>query len=100
MPILAEIEELIDQCTWEWTTVGGHKGNRVTGPNGNSIFLPAAGCPYGTSVNSLGSYGHYWSGTLFEGYSYYAYYLYFYNGSVYWNYGSRYYGFSVRPVSE
>ena len=100
LPTLAEIQELKDKCKWEWTTVGGHKGYRVTGPNGNSIFLPAAGYRYGTSVDDQGSYGYYWSGTLGEGDKYGAYCLYFYYGIAGWGINSRYFGHSVRPVSE
>ena len=100
MPTLAECKELINKCTWTWTTYNGVEGQKVTGPNGNSIFLPFAGYRYGAGVSSQGSYGGYWSGTLDEGGSYYAYYLYFSNGNVYWHNYFRYYGHSVRPVSE
>ena len=47
-PALAELRELKDKCTWKWTEVNGVKGQTVTGPNGNSIFLPAAGLMNGT----------------------------------------------------
>ena len=100
LPTLTEIQELIDKCNWEWTTEGGHKGYRVTGPNGNSIFLPAAGYRYGSSVYDQGSFGYYWSGTLDEGSSYDAFCLYFGGGYVRWGGGYRSYGRSVRPVSE
>lgn len=100
MPTLAECQELIDKCTWTWTTYNGVKGQKVTGPNGNSIFLPAAGYRDGTSVDGQGSYGYYWSGTLYEGLSYYAYCLHFRYGDAGWDGNSRYYGLSVRPVSE
>ena len=43
MPTKAEQDELRNNCTWTWTTLNGVDGYRVTGPNGNSIFLPAAG---------------------------------------------------------
>lgn len=97
MPTLAECQELINKCNWTWMTYNGVKGNKVTGPNGNSIFLPAAGYRYGTSVGDQGSGGYYWSGTLYEGDSYYAYFLYFYG-----NVGTTFatFGRSVRPVSE
>ena len=101
MPTLAECQELVDKCTWTWTTYNGVEGQKVTGPNGNSIFLPAAGYRYGTSVYDLGSIGYYCSGTLNEGYSSDAYCLFFRNGDVYWDYFDfRYIGHSVRPVSE
>ena len=100
MPTWAECQELIDKCTWTWTTYNGVKGQKVTGPNGNSIFLPAAGYRNGTSVYDQGSYGRYRSGTLREGDISYAYSLYFSVGLVGWDGNRRSYGRSVRPVSE
>ncbi len=60
LPTEAEIRELVDKCQWEWTTIEGHSGYKVTGPNGNSIFLPAAGCRYGALLINAGKYGNYW----------------------------------------
>ena len=100
MPTLAECKELINKCTWTWTTYNGVEGQKVTGPNGNSIFLPAAGYRDGTGVNYRGSGGTCWSGTLDEGLSSCACYLYFGYGRVYWNGDNRIVGRSVRPVSE
>lgn len=94
-----ELSELRSKCTWTWITYKGINGYKVTGPNGNSIFLPAAG-DRKTSLYGQGSGGHYWSGTLSEDYSYDAWRLYFYNGyhSLKY-YGSyRYLGVTVRPV--
>ena len=54
MPTRDEIKELNDNCTWQWTTLNGVNGYRVTGPNGNSIFLPAAGYCYGTELSCRG----------------------------------------------
>ncbi len=99
MPTKAEMEELKEKCTWTWTTQGGKSGYKVTGPNGKSIFLPAAGYRYGSSLDGAGEYGHYWSSSAFDG-TRSAYNLSFDSSGhcVYW--GRRYYGFSVRPVSE
>lgn len=66
IPTADELQELCDKCTWEWTTVNGQNGNRVTGPNGNSIFLPATGM-YNYSGYDLalsGNSGYIWSSTL------------------------------------
>ena len=71
MPTMVEQEELRNNCFWEWTTVNGVNGYNVIGPNGNSIFLPAAGCRYGTYVYNICSSGYYWSGSL-SGYSSYV----------------------------
>ncbi len=98
MPTLTEQIELLDNCTWEWTTQNGVNGRKVTGPNGNSIFLPAAGYRYGSSLSSAGSYGYFWSSSLNESHPYGAYILYFYSVSYDWGYYGRYYGRSVRAV--
>ncbi|MCQ2313424.1 MAG: fibrobacter succinogenes major paralogous domain-containing protein [Paludibacteraceae bacterium] len=106
MPTKAEQDELrnTDNCTWEWKT--NYNGTGVNGylvtskKNGNSIFLPASGCRFVSSVSDVGSYGYYWSSSLFEDYSYYAYYFYFYSVNVDWYYNNRYYGRSVRPVCQ
>ena len=64
-----------------------------------AVFLPAAGFRNGTSVSSVGSYGYYWSSSYLN--STYAFNLFFYSGSVYpGSSDRRYYGFSVRLVSE
>ena len=78
LPTKKELEELEENCTWTWTTQGGNKGYKVTGPNGNSIFLPAAGCRIGSLLAFEGSSGRYWSSTP-DG-DYHAYYLGFYDG--------------------
>ena len=42
-PSKAQFDELRSQCTWTWTEIQGVEGFEVTGPNGNSIFLPETG---------------------------------------------------------
>ena len=100
MPTNAEQEELLNNCTWTWTTQNGVNGYSVEGPNGNCIFLPAAGYRYGSALSSAGSYGYYWSSTPYENFGSYACNLYFYSGShgLYYNY--RRDGQSVRPILE
>ena len=100
MPTNAEFEELLKKCTWTWTSQGVHEGYKVTGPNGNSIFLPAADWRYGTDRDNGGENGYYWSSTLSSSGSYYARYLYFCSSSHHTDYGSRRLGRSVRPVTE
>ena len=97
MPTKTEMHELIDNCTWVWLLQNGTMGYKVTGPNGSSIFLPAAGCRSGSSLLSAGSYGYYWSSTP-DG-STYAYDLHFGNGHYVSSDGCNY-GFTVRPVRE
>ena len=100
MPTKAEQDELRDNCTWTWTTQNGVNGYKVTGPNGNCIFLPAAGYRDGTEVNYRGSIGYYWSSSLYSSYSDHAYFLRFSSGNPRWYVFHRYYGFPVRPVSK
>ena len=100
MPTKIEFEELIDNCTWRWMGKLGYKGYMVTGPNGNSIFLPAAGYRYGTSLYYAGSNGYYWSSTPYGSSTQYAYRLYFSSDSHFADWYRRNNGLSVRPVSE
>ena len=103
MPTYAEIDELIDNCTWKWTTYKGTKGKLVTSKkNGNSIFLPAAGYRDVTNLYFAGSCGHYWSSSLVSGSPHMAWLMNFSSLSDY-VYRSEYFrfsGFSVRPVSD
>ena len=101
LPTKAEFQELIDKCTWTWTTQGGHNGYKVTSKtNGKSIFLPAAGWRLGASPYRVGERGYYWSSTPNENTTDDAYSLYFNSSRLYTNWDSRYYGDSVRPVVE
>lgn len=100
MPTREQMEELVDRCEWEWIQVNGVNGYKLTGPNGNSIFLPAAGFRLGPSLYNAGVFGNYWGSTPFEDNSYYAYYLYFDSGTQYVYWCSRLCGLSVRPVLE
>ena len=106
MPTKAELDELrnTSNCTWEWTTVNGVNGYKVTskvsGYVGNSIFLPASGYRYRSSLSYVGSYGDYWSSELGTDGSDIAYYLDFDSGNVDWDGGDRYWGQSVRPVAQ
>ena len=98
MPTEAELEELCNECVWIWTAQNGVNGYRVTGPNGNSIFLPASGCRYGKDSFGSGYNGFYWFGSLLSYDSNYAYHLYFSEDNFEYNNNYRCYGLSVRPV--
>ncbi len=98
MPTDEEWSELMDKCTWTWTTQNGVNGRLVTGLNGNTIFLPAAGSRRGTSLYNVGSHGYYWSSSLGTSLSRHALGVDFYSVYVYRDLGNRYYGQSVRPV--
>ena len=100
MPTFEELNELLTKCTWTWMSQNGIDGYKVTGPNGNSIFLPAAGYRSGSSLNDAGGYGYYWSSTPHESNSDIAVSLGFSSGYHYMGNYYRYYGRSVRPVLE
>ena len=103
MPTRAERDELRDtnNCTWTWTTQNGVNGYKVTSVvNGNSIFLPAAGCCYNGSLNNAGSGGYYWSSSLDTSLSDRAYAVFFYSSDVNWYSYGRDTGRSVRAVCE
>ena len=100
LPTKNEMQELVDFCSWTWTTQNGVNGYSVEGPNGNSIFLPAAGYRYGSSLDNAGSVGYYWSSTPHEDYDDRACFLLF-NSSFHGMDGSyRGRGLSVRPILE
>lgn len=63
LPTKKEFEELKKNCTWVFTTQGGHNGFLVTGPNGRQIFFPFSGHYYGDSISHLGTRVSYWSST-------------------------------------
>ncbi len=101
MPTNAECQELKDNCTWTWTTQGGHNGYRVTSKkNGNSIFLPAAGWYFGSSPLNQGEGGYYWSSTPYGSNAEGAYCLYFDSSDHDVDWGNRYRGHTVRPVCD
>lgn len=107
MPTTEEQQELIDNCTWTWTTQNGVYGYKVTskksGYTNKSIFLPAAGYLVYSSLYFAGSYGLYWSSSLCMDSPYNSYNaldVYFSSDDVYWNLNNRRAGFSVRPVCQ
>ena len=100
LPTMDEFEELQYKCKWKRITQGSKECYKVIGPNGNSIFLSAAGFCCGSKLYNAGKFGYYWSSSPHESYDNYAYYSYFLSSyfrgkSIY-----SYYGHSVRPVSE
>ena len=101
MPTKDEMYELLDNCTWTWTTQDGKNGYEVKSKtNGNAIFLPAAGFREGSEFDSAGSLGIYWSSSLNELNSHSASPIKFDSGEKGWYYFGRYryYGYPIRPV--
>ncbi|MBQ9201812.1 MAG: Ig-like domain-containing protein [Bacteroidales bacterium] len=107
MPTDAEWRELLEKCSWTWTSNYNGTGvagrivtSNVEGYKDKSIFLPAAGGRSVTSLSDAGSRGYYWSSSLLTDYPGYAWNVVFYSGYASWGVDNRYFGFSVRPVSE
>lgn len=99
MPTEAEFKELMNKCTWVWTSMNGVSGYRITSAfNGNSIFLPATGYSNAKSVNYAGREGYYWTASLSESYSYSARYVYLSQKAFRIGRYRRNYGQAVRPV--
>lgn len=99
IPIFAEWTELMNNCTWTWTTQNGVNGMLVSANNGNSIFLPAAGYSSEAALFChAGTVGNYWSSSLLTDYSRDALGVEFYSTAVSGCSDHRYLGLSVRPV--
>lgn len=94
-----EWQELMENTTVTWTTRNGVYGRKFRASNGKSIFLPATGYRYDSSLYYAGEYGFYWSSTLDTGYPGNAWYFNFdsYNQDMR-NGRYRNNGFSVRAV--
>lgn len=109
MPTLDEIQELENECTFSRgiSTLNGVAGQLITGPNGNSIFLPFAGRRYSIPTNpslniyDVGTVGVFWSGTFREQSKYYygAYTLTTGYPSLS-SQSDRYHGHPIRPVKS
>lgn len=100
MPTKDDFYELVRYCSWSWIQRGGDMGYIVTGPNGNRIFLPAAGYKDGATIYIDAYIGNYWTSSLDTGNPSSAWVLYFDSSNIelykYYRYGGR----SVRPVTE
>lgn len=100
MPTTAQIDELAKETTKAWTAINGFKGVRLTGPNGKSIFLPAAGKFSWAEHKYPDTVGYYWSCRL-SGYDHpnCAWYFIIHSGGMsYANDGVRSEGYAVRAV--
>ena len=98
MPTYGQLNELLTKCTWTRTEQNGVNGRLVTGPNGNTLFLPYAGHFSYSTLLDQGT-GEYWTRTLVSNDDpHYAIDMYFYSLKVYWTRTDRRFGLSVRPV--
>lgn len=104
MPTREEFKELWEKCVWKWTTLNEVNGELITGPNGNSIFLPAAGyCDEEEIARKCNSYGGCWSTALVEYDCTGAYGIAFDDEDFFTGddvHETRYCGSSIRPVTD
>lgn len=104
MPTKDEVNELCEMCSWQWTSINGVNGYKVTGPNGNFIFLPAAGFKLifeDENIRYRDELCCYWASTLHSGRDQDYQNLYFdgaRNEPISIFYPKT--GFSVRPVKD
>ena len=101
MPTRQELRALCDNCDWTWMPMNGVNGYAVSGRGdyaSASIFLPAAGYGYRSSLFYTGSNGNYWSSVPSSGSTDVAWRLNFNTSCHYTHSSRRYYGRSVRPV--
>ena len=100
MPTMAQLQELVENCTWQMTTKNGVEGQLAKGPNGKTLFLPAASYYYNSWFSEEDITGDYWSREGGYSSSFLAFDLYFESaGNVYWDdFMFRKNGLSVRPV--
>lgn len=95
-PTVDQIDELLSKCSHTWTIQNGVGGRKFTGPNGGTIFLPAAGNYWNGEFYGVGTDGNYWSSTPYdEGH---AYGLRLHSGYAIRYNSYRFDGHSVRPV--
>lgn len=100
-PTYNELLELIKQCRWQWTQQDGVPGYRVTGPSGQSIFLPAVGFFRGMIPEQVGTAGFYLTTTSKPQVPGDAMQVDFYSDGRIWHFGTAgFMGMAVRPVCE
>ena len=104
MPTKNELDELLNNCTWTWTSLNGVNGYKVTSTkNGASIFMPAGGTQDGQGQVNDGARGFYWSSTLDCTYdlpSIFGYTLHIDSSKPSIKLFARPAGHSVRPVTD
>ena len=102
LPTNEEIQELIDNCTWTWTTQNGVNGCAViSNSNGKSIFMPSAGHRRDVSLYNSGEQGYYMSSAQdYNNSTEYTRVVYFDSEDAYRLGIARCNGYTVRPVSD
>lgn len=100
LPKSGEFEELIEKCSFKWSTFHNKNGWFVTGPNGKKIFFPAAGYASEKLSQNSDTWGSYLSSSI-DQYDVSKIYDFEFNESKYGKgYGFRESGHTIRAVFE
>lgn len=101
MPTLEEAKELVDNCTWKWTSKNGINGYEVKSKtNGNSIFLPTTGYRCLGDLNMTQTRGDFWLISLDTDYPCHGVYLSFGIDERTYLHNNRLDGRTIRAVCE
>lgn len=101
IPTVTEMNELYHNCNWTPTNNNTLAGYTVTGPNGNSIFLPLAGRKRSSEVELKGQTGYYWSSSIYYDYTAQTMMIDFgLSVLIGGHFNCREVGFSIRPVAR
>lgn len=103
MPTKDEAYELYSRCKWIKKEINGVIGYKIYGPNGNSIFLPAAGFMSEREAIGQGERSCFWTSSLIIEGAYpivtaYCLWVYLSDHNYYQWDMDRQVGFPVRPV--
>lgn len=105
MPTQKEADELWSGCLSVRKKINGVAGLLITGPNGNSIFLPANGQKDDDDIEGAKTAGYYWTTEIGYWFDYEAYCIWFanYSDGVTAFSCSEYFrelGMGIRPVYD
>ncbi len=100
LPSAVELQELKNNCTFTDSTVNDIPGYKVTGVNGNSIFIPKAGYRNGMSTVNSGQSAYLMSGTISNSSNNYEYDLALKSNSPSFTTAATFYGISARAVKK
>ncbi len=98
MPSREEFDEIVTYCTMTWATRSDVNGYLITGPNGNTMFLPASGGRGDGNIYESGSCGFYWLNSVYTDDTQFAWGFLFDSNSFSETSYYRMYGQSIRPV--
>lgn len=100
LPSASELQELKNNCVFTDSTVNDVSGYKVTGVNGNSIFVPKTGYRNGTSIVNSGQSAYLMSGTISNSSNNYEYDLALNSNSPSFTTAAAFYGLSARAVKK